>query len=201
MELTLYTAPMSRGEMVEWLLKELEVPFSTQILDWGSGEHKTEAYRAIHPLGSIPALVVDGRPMMESLAMCIFLGDTFPEKGLAPAPDSPWRAAYLQWLVYGTATLEPVLSPPFIRSLSVPPAERQTVATDDEREAMQRVLEPLPLHDGRPYLLGESFSAADVVVGCELIWARQVGLLQNAPREVQSYTDRLVLRFRESRTL
>ena len=71
--------------------------------------------------------------MMESLAMCIFLGDAFPEKGLAPAPDSPWRAAYLQWLVYGTATLEPVLSPPFIRSLSVPLAERQTVATDDER--------------------------------------------------------------------
>ena len=194
MELTLYTAPMSRGEMIEWLLRELEVPFAVHIVDWAAGDHKTQAYQRIHPLGSIPALVVNGEPMLESLAMCIFLADAFPEKGLAPVPHVPQRQPYLQWLVYGTATLEPVLSPPFIRSLSVADDERPGVATPAEQEAFARVARPLPLDDGRPFLLGDRLSAADVVVGCELIWARDVGLLRRAEPTLNAYMERLLLR-------
>ncbi len=83
MELVLYTADNSRGFLVEWLLEELEAPYRRELLDLSAGEQKREAYLAIHPLGAVPALVVDGRPMMESLEHRKF-------KALSPSiPTSP----------------------------------------------------------------------------------------------------------------
>ena len=105
MKLVLYTAARSRGLMVEWLLEELGVPYERTMLDLAAGEHKAEAYTALHPLGAVPTLTVDGVPMMESLAICLFLADNFSKSSLAPALSESTRADYLQWMVYATATI------------------------------------------------------------------------------------------------
>ncbi len=181
MKLVLYTAALSRGFMVEWLLEELEAPYTRVDLDLSADEHKSERYLAIHPLGAVPALVVDDRPMFESLAICLYLADAFTEAGLAPGATSPERAAYCQWMVYATATVEPKLGPAFVRSLSVAAEDRAQVATDDERAAMESVLAPLRVGLERGHLLDSGFSAADVVLASELHWASQVGLLTSSP--------------------
>ena len=164
--------------MVEWLLDELGVSHRRVELDLMAGEHKRDAYRAIHPLGAVPALVVDGLPIIESLAICLYLADAFPDAGLAPPSGSPDRARYYQWMVYATATLEPKLGPAFVRSLSVEPERRHEVATDAERDAMHEVLAPLQNELARGHLLDYGVSAADLIVGSELWWASQVGLLR-----------------------
>ena len=181
MKWTLYTADQSRGFMVEWLLEELGVSYERRLVDLFSGETRSEEYRSIHPLGSVPALVGDGDPIMESLAMVLLLADSVPESGLAPPLTSPHRAAYLQWMVYGTATLEPALGPTFVRSLSVPPGERAKTATQGEVDGVHRVLAPLSNALERGTVLPIGFSAADVVIGSELVWAEEVGLLASHP--------------------
>lgn len=193
MQLTLYTADLSRGFMVEWLLEELGVPYARESVDLFSGETKSDAYRAIHPLGSVPALVVDGVPHMESLAMMLFLADVHPVAQLAPGLDHPSRSHYLQWMVYCTATLEPALGPAFVRSLSVAPEARKNTATDDERQEFHRKLAPLSPSMAEHSLLDMGFSAVDIVLGSELYWADQVGLLSEHPIAA-AYLKRLLAR-------
>jgi glutathione S-transferase len=181
MELILYTANMSRGFMVEWLLEELETPYTRKVIDLFSGYTQSEEYRAIHPLGSVPALIVDGIPHMESLAMMLFLADSFAEAQLAPTLSSKHRSAYLQWMVYCTATIEPALGPAFVRSLSRPKSERKNTATESETDKFHRTLEPLSQAMGNPSILPTGFSAVDVLLSAELYWADQVGLVASHP--------------------
>ncbi len=177
MELVLYTANNSRGFLVEWLLEEIGEPYRRELLDLSAGEHKQEPYLAIHPLGVVPALVVDGRPIIESLAISLFLADAFPAAGLAPAAGGPERGAYYQWMVYATATVEPSLSAAFIRGLGCAPAERRSCATAEECSAFAAVLRPVEPGMTRGHLLESGGSAADIVLATELYWANQVGLL------------------------
>jgi glutathione S-transferase len=188
MDLVLYTAAQSRGLLVQWLLEELALPYRTVVLDLGSGEHKEPGYRQLHPLGVVPVLLVNGEPLIESLAICLFLADAVTVPSLAPPISAPQRAAYLQWMVYATSTIEPELSAPFVRSLSL--TDRQAVSTSQEREAFARVLTPLSTLFERGQVLSQQFSAADIVLGCELYWAEQVGLLRDLPG-ARLYLERL----------
>ena len=105
MELTC-TPPHEPGRNGQWLLKEPEVPFSTQILDWGLESTKRRLPR--HPSPGLHSGFGCGWPPDDGVPRHVyFSGRCLPGKGLGTAPDSPRRAAYLQWLVYGTATLEP----------------------------------------------------------------------------------------------
>lgn len=192
-DLRLYTAAQSRGFMVAWLLEEIGEPYETVLIDLAAGEHKSDSYMDIHPLGSVPALVVDGRVMLESLAMCLWLADAFSLKKLAPALDSVERGPYVQWMVYATATLEPALSKPFVRSLGVSPEDRKHVATPDECSAFGRLLVPLETRLTAGFMVGERITSADVVVATELYWASMVGLIRedsSAGRYLSTYRHR-----------
>ena len=180
MELVLYTAANSRGFLVQWLLEELQAPYRCELLDLSAGDHKQEPYLAVHPLGAVPALVVDGRPMIESLAISLFLADAFPAAGLAPDVGSPDRGPYYQWMVYAAATIEPRLSAAFIRGLGRSTADRRSVATAEECRAFATVLAPVEQGMGRGHLLESGLCAADIVLASELYWASQVGLLADS---------------------
>jgi glutathione S-transferase len=170
MSITLHYAPNSRAGRVRWLLEELGVPY--ELRRWTLyTETKSDAYRAIHPLGKVPALEIDGRTMLESGAMLVLLADRFPERGLAPAVDSPTRAAYLQWIFFTVTTLEPGL-------------EAAQTGSRDAFDAAARIV-ATPLADGRPYLLGEIFTAADVSIASVLGWARGLGKLDAHPALVE----------------
>lgn len=164
MKLELYALPKTRSTRVRWMLEEVGADYTLHNVDVTGGENRQPAYLAIHPHGKIPAMKVDGRPMIESGAMCAWLADRFPAAGLAPAVDAPERADYLQWLFYTSATLEPALTELFL-------AKRRGAPTDDAAAAIAPMVAfaDRTLSD-RPWLTGEAFSAADVVVASSLRW-------------------------------
>ena len=92
MELTLYTNPMSRGRIVRWMLEEVGVPYETKIIEYGPAM-KCAEYRAINPMGKVPALRHGETVVTETAAIITYLADAFPQAGLAPAADQPgaWR--------------------------------------------------------------------------------------------------------------
>lgn len=169
--IVLYYAQHTRAGRVRWLLEELAVPYDLRRVDFAGKAHKQPPYLAVHPLGQLPALEIDGRVMLESGAMLVYLADLFAGRGLAPAIDAPDRAAYLQWIFFATASLEP----PIVDDVFKGDESRKAAG----KEAFDRAAAVVSaaLADGRPFLLGDRFSAADVAVGSVLGWARALGLL------------------------
>ncbi len=191
MSLTLYYAPRTRATRPRWLLEELGVPFELVTLDLAKKEHKTPEYLAIHPHGSVPALRDGDLCLIESGAICLYLADRFPHRGLAPVVENIERGTYLQYMMYVYGTLEPALVPYFqhTRSLPEPKRDPEQVATAKATIEVAKAWLTAQLGDG-PWLMGMDFSAADVVVGSTLIWARAMGLLEGST-ELLAYCDRL----------
>jgi glutathione S-transferase len=171
-DLVLHYAPNTRAGRVRWLLEELGAPYRLRRLELGA---KPDDFLAISPLGKVPVLEIDGRPMIESAAMLIWLADRFADRGLAPAPDAPDRAAYLQWQVFVVATLEP----PLLALFKAPDDAARDAAAGKTRAALA-VLEAA-VADGREFVLGAAMSAADCAIGQVTGWARGAGLLATFP--------------------
>ena len=99
----LYTNPMSRGQIARWMLEEVGAPYEAVVLDYAGGM-KTADYRAINPMGKVPAIVHGGKVVTECAAICAYLADAFPAAGLAPATDD--RADYYRWLFFAAGPVE-----------------------------------------------------------------------------------------------
>lgn len=178
----LYFAPRTRATRPRWLLEELGVPYELLSLDLEKGEHKQLPYLRIHPLGQVPALVDDDVTVYESIAICMYLADKFIDKKLAPAFSSPDRAAYYQWMLFAAATLEPPIGDYFAHTQGQPEDKRNPEAAAKAKEralAAIKAVEHAML--GKMYLVGEKFSAADIVVGSIMRWADSMKLLTDAP--------------------
>jgi glutathione S-transferase len=195
----LHFAPNTRAIRARWLLEEIGAPYELAPVDLARGAQRSPEYLRIHPLGAVPALVDGEHTIIESAAICLHLADKFP--GFAPAHDSPLRAAYYQYCVYAVATLDPIVAPVFARGHRWPEARRRETATDDEHERFRRVVSVLrPALLKHPFLVGESFTAADVLVGSVLAWADVIGLMQSA-KELLPYLSRLTDRAAYRRAL
>ena len=83
-DIIFYPNPMSRGQIIRWMLEEVGAPYDTEILDYAS-RMKSEEYRAINPMMKVPAIAHNGRVVTEAAAICAYLADVFPEAGLSPA--------------------------------------------------------------------------------------------------------------------
>ena len=192
MSITLYFAPGTRATRIAFLLEELGVPWEKVTLDLAQREHKAADYLALNPNGVVPTLKDGDTVIFESVAIALHLADRFAGKGLAPPPDSPLRGRYLSWMVWSMTTLEPPIGDVYLERTK--PAEQQSARTVDaalERfRASAQVLEDALVG---PYLLGDTFSAADVMVGCVLSFAGMLGMLESHPRlrqYVASITER-----------
>ncbi len=187
----LYHSSQSRSVRPKWLLEELGVPYEIVRLDLKAGEHKRPGYLKIHPHGAVPALVDGDLAMYESAAICMYLADKFPEKRLAPPVGTPARGLYYQWMVYCMATLEPPVLDVFLNTIQLPEAERSAARAEAGRKNFATVADVLSAAlTGKTYLLGEQFSAADVMIGSTLGWSQFMGLLANHPA-LQAYVQRL----------
>ncbi len=190
----LYHAPMTRSGRVRWLLQELEVPCEIVRVDVFAGQGRTPEHRAIHPHGVVPALEVDGRVLLESGGICLWLADVHGAKGLAPPIDSPLRGPYCQWMVYVPATCDPALETILFHTRFLPEEKRIPVLVDRAKKqwaVCERVIEA-GLGD-KPYILGDTFSAADIMVGSAVAWARFAGALGDSAR-LTAYAARLAER-------
>jgi glutathione S-transferase len=180
MALKLTFAPFTRASRPRFLLEEMGVPYELVTLDLKAGEHKGDAYRAIHPLGVVPALDDDGIVIIESAAICMHLADRFPAANMAPAPGTTERGLYYEWIVFTMATLEPR----FIRFKDT--HDDKEKYTDDDRQtsahALDDALALLEARLGAPFAIGESLTAADCVIGPALVWVNSKRALDGYPR-------------------
>lgn len=153
------------------MLEEIGQAFEVVRLDLGTGAHKSDDYLRIHPLGKVPALEDHDQTVFESLAICLYLADRFPDAGLAPQPSDRIRGPYYQWMVYAVATLEPAVF-------------KVAFTRDDEEKHKEAVAKLAPLIevveralDGRAFLLGSDFSAADLMCSSVVGWALDMGVV------------------------
>jgi glutathione S-transferase len=180
MSITLYFAPGTRATRIAFLLEELGVPWEKVTLDLAKREQKAADYLVLNPNGLVPTLKDGDTVVFESVAIALHLADRFAEKGLAPPPDSPLRGRYLSWMVWSTTTLEPPIGDVYLERTK--PAEQQSArAVDAALERFRASAQVLERAFAGPYLLGDTFSAADVMVGCMLSFAGMLGMLESHP--------------------
>jgi len=190
----LYHSPRSRSVRPRWLLEEVGAPYELVTLDFARGEHKTPEYLRIHPHGAVPALEDGDLVLIESAAICSYLADKFPAAQLAPAVGTAARGRYYQWMHYAIATLEPPVLQVFLHTVLLPEAQRSARATEEGRQKSAEAIQAIGGALGsQPFILGEQFSAADILLGTTLSWARAFGLLGEHP-EVEAYAQRLAAR-------
>ena len=195
-ELVFYHNPRSRAQMVHFMLEELGVPYRTVIVDFQSGENRKPDFLTINPMGKIPAIVHRGVTVTETGAIIAYLADAFPEAGLAPATDDPARGTWLRWLFFGAGVFEPALLDTMMKRPEVPRATAGFGSYQDALGALDTMLQP------GPWILGDRYSAADVYVGSELVWASSFGAPGLADKPVfTAYIARIKARPAYMRTL
>ncbi len=185
-DITLYSfVNRDRSCRPRWLLHELGLEYAEQRVNPEAGEHKGDAYRAVNPYGFIPGLTIDGKAMGESGAICLYLADRFGYGILAPKAEDPLRTDYLQWCFFGSCTLDEAFLP------IVQPGRTPQDDLIANRVGMFGAITK-QLADG-PYLLGETFSTADILIAHPLLCAGAKDLLADRP-EIQAYLGRLAER-------
>lgn len=159
---TLYFAPRTRAFSALWLLEELGVDYELESFDLASGRHKQPDFLALNPMGKVPLLVHEGVPVAEMGAIAIYLADRLANRvdaiALAPGLDDPRRPAFLRWVLFASGVLEPALAEKLFK-WKVP---AQSVAWGSFAQMVETL--GAAVRDSE-WLLGNEFSAADVVVG------------------------------------
>jgi glutathione S-transferase len=156
--ITLYHSPASRAFTAYWMLEEIGVPFDVQTVDIRKGEQKSPGYLKLNPAGKVPTLTDGEVVVSENPAIAIYLADRYGYGTLAPKIEDRDRGAYLKWMVFSTAVVDPVATL-HLRQIDLPGAEAGFGAFDDMVGVLTGVL------SRQKYLLGDRFSAADVVLG------------------------------------
>ncbi len=169
--ITLFHHPGTRSSRFIFLLEELEAPYEIRLV----GVRKRDGTGGVdpanpHPHGKVPAISDDGEIVFESPAIALYLTDRFPKNRLGPLAGERGRGAYLSWLAYYTGVLEPAFMSRFM-NVEVP---RGTAGWVPVEEAMAAVTARL---GQGPYLLGERFSAADVLYGTTFAMFAQTPLM------------------------
>ena len=185
-ELTLYTNPMSRGQIARWMVHESGLPHDVVVLDYGT-TMKAPDYLAINPMGKVPAIVHKGQVVTECAAICAYLADAVPERELAPPAAE--RGDYYRWLFFAAGPLEQAV---ITRSLGVEvAADKQAMVGFGSYDQVVATLEDwLKRHD---YVAAGRFTAADVYVGSHVLWGLGFGTLPKLPA-FEAYAARLAER-------
>lgn len=181
--ITFYHAPNTRSSGVRMLLEELGAPYATHVLNIKKGEQRMPAYLAVNPMGKVPAIRHGNALVTEQGAVYQYLADLFLEAGLAPQMGDPLRGPYLRWLFFYGSCFEPAVVD---RSMKREPAAASTSPYGDFDTMLNTVNEQLAKG---LWLLGERFSAADVLWGSALGWTTGFKLVPASPA-MQSYIDR-----------
>lgn len=181
---TLYHSPNTRSSGTLLLLEEIGVPYDLQVLNMKADEQRAAPYTAINPMGKVPAVVHDGALITEQAAIFIYLADLYPRSRLAPALGDPLRGPYLRWMVFYGSCFEPAL---IDRAQKREPAPAKSSPYGDYDTTLNTLTQQLAR--GR-YLLGETFTAADVLWGTALTWTTQFKLVPALP-VIQTYIDRV----------
>lgn len=182
--ITLFHSPNTRSSGARILLEELGADHELHVLNMKAGEHRAPAYLAINPMGKVPAIKHGDALVTEQPAIFLYLADLYPEAGLAPAIGDPLRGPYLRWMVFYGTCFEPAVVD---RAMKREPAPTATSPYGDFDTMLSTLTQQLAQG---PYLLGERFSAVDVLWGTALRWTVAFKLVPELP-EIMAYIDRI----------
>jgi glutathione S-transferase len=187
-KLTLYHAAPSRSSIIRWMLEEIGEPYEVQLLSLSKGDNRAPDYLAVNPMGKVPALRHGDAVITEAAAICAYLADEFPRAKLNVPIGDPRRGPYLKWLFFGPSCIEPAMvDRAFPRKEE---ARRAALGYGDFGTVINVVADAVARG---PYILGEQFTAADVVIGSTLRFGMLFKLLPERP-EFTTYTGRLAQR-------
>ena len=182
METVLYSfAPQDRSGKIRWLLKELEVPFEVKALDGEKSENRQADFLSISPLGMVPTLKNGDATLFESGAIAIYLTEKMTsQKCLAPALHSPRRGDFLKWVVFATASLDPLLVKVF-RTKGMTEEEKKNHLDGIYSEFRETAAQLERILSESKFVVGGEFSAADIMLAQHLDWAESAGFLKTHP--------------------
>ena len=189
MAIDFYTNPMSRGQIVRWMLEEIGEPYTQHIVDYevkedGSASMKDDFYGQINPMRKVPAIVHDGAIVTEVAAICAYLADAFPGAGLGPRADE--KAAYYRWLFFAAGPVEHAVTNHYAKWDPNPEQQRMF-----GYGSYERAMDTLAAHFAdNDYVCGDRFTAADVYAGSQVLWGTQFGTMPKRP-EFEAYAERL----------
>jgi glutathione S-transferase len=184
-ELVLYTNPMSRGRIARWVLEEIGQPYKTEVLDYAS-TMKAPAYLAINPMGKVPALRHGDAVVTETAAICAYLADAFPQASLAPPSGSKLRAPYYRWLFFTAGPVEAALTNKAL-GFEVPPDRERMMGYGNIAQTLDTLQAAVSRSE---YLVGDSFTAADLYVGSHIGFGLMFGTLEKRAA-FEKYWERL----------
>ena len=187
-KLTLYHAAPSRSSIIRWMLEEIGEPYEVKLLSLSKGDNRAPDYLAVNPMGKVPALRHGDAVITEAAAICAYLADEFPRAKLNVPLGDPRRGPYLKWLFFGPSCIEPAMADrAFPRKEE---ARRAALGYGDFDTVINVVADAVARG---PYILGEQFTAADVVIGSTLRFGMLFKLLPERP-EFTTYAGRLAQR-------
>lgn len=187
-DLTLYHASPSRSSVVLWMLEEIGEPYNIHLLSLSAGDNLKPDYLAVNPMGKVPALSHNGTIITEVAAICTYLADAFPQKKLNVPVGTPARGVYLKWLFFGPGCLEPAVT-----DRAAPrrdPPRRAMLGYGDFDTTMNVIAKAV---EKGPWLMGEQFTAADVVIGANIRWGTIFKLIPER-KEFLDYAARIAAR-------
>lgn len=179
MSLTFFYAPMSSASVAHWAIEELGVPVEKVKIDLAAGDQQKPSFLALNPNGKVPLLVVDGTPIFETIAIIAYLGETYGvDKGLYPAAGVK-RAEAMKWMTWMQVSVGEAVSrfrhatcEPFGKELHHEPSAKRGKA---DAEALLGILDAELAKSKRPYLLGDTFTLADLHVAAWTGWLGMIG--------------------------
>jgi glutathione S-transferase len=177
--LTLYHCPRTRSARALWMLEEIGCSYALKLVNLRAGEGRSAAYRQLNPHGKVPTLVHDAVVIPDSTAILLYLADAFPAAHLAPALDDPQRGTYLAWMTYTCGVIEPALAARH-KGFEYEPSRVAWGAWEDILGRLQQ-----GATGAQPYLLGERFSAADILIGGAIEYGLRAGDLPQEPAFVR----------------
>ena len=187
-QLTLYHAAPSRSSVVLWMLEEVGEPYDIKLLSFAKEENRKPDYLAINPMGKVPALRHGDTVITELAAICTYLADAFPKANLAVPIGTPRRGLYLKWLFFAPGCLEAA-----VMDRAAPRKEeaRRGMLGYGDFDTTMNVLAAAVAKG--PWLMGEQFTAADVVIGANIRFGMMFKMIPERP-EFTAYAARIAAR-------
>ena len=183
----LYWATQTRSARAIWMLEEAGVDYDLELIDIRAPEREDPPeFLEASPMGKVPALVDGDVKMSESAAICLYVADRYGMGTLAPALDDPGRGKFLYWIMYTPAVVEPAMSEKFMGTET----NRLRSGWGDFDIMIETLEKGI---DGKTWILGDNFTAADVMLGSSAVFMRMFNMLPDSPL-LEDYADRCLAR-------
>ena len=193
-DIKLFELGPTRSARVRWTL--LEAALKYESVDRGVDIFSSEELRRIHPLGKLPAAIINGKPLFESAAIVTAVADLVPEKALIAKPGTWARNLHYQWVCFTLSELEPYVHSTEINSIDfvIPKSQHVPEIITQNSMMYQKAAAALEAHfENHDFLVEDRFSATDIIIGYTLSWGQEQGLNTGLPN-TQAYLERLFAR-------